>query len=209
MSRKHRHRENKVKKMHTIIGGYDKVLDDLAVIPGIRSVITGIISPNKSESEEMTFQYFTDSGLKLLAKTTEAVQEIFIVAEDKQTVLEQLRIRGFLRERVKNVSKNTSKSGSKKQSSNATSNNNQNRNVRYNPSDAPKEAKATTLKDLLNPDVLAKLTATSNEMKEQERNEQEQKRQSEVARREKEKKALESNFEYLLNNSKMDWKNFK
>jgi hypothetical protein len=209
MSRKHRHRENKVKKMHTIIGSYDKVLDNLADIPGIHSVITGIISPNKSESEEMTFQYFTDSGLKLLAKTTEAVQEIFIVAEDKQGVLEQLRTRGFLKERVKNMSKNSSKSGNKKQSSSTSTPHNQNRNVRYNPADAPKDAKATTLKDLLNPDVLAKLTATSNEMKEQERVQQDQKRQAEVDRRTKEKKALESNFEYLLNNSKMDWKNFK
>lgn len=205
MSRKHRHRENKVKKMHTIIGNYAKVLDDIATIPGIHSVITGVISPNKQEAEEMTFQYFTDQGLKLLAKTTEAVQEIFIVTEEKQAVLEHLRTRGFLKERMKTVSKNASKN--KKQPASRPQTTQQ--NVRYNPADAPKDAKPTTLKDLLNADVLAKLQAQSNEMKEKERTEQEQKRQAEVARREKEKKELESNFEYLLKNSKMDWKQFK
>ncbi|MFD2171761.1 YqkE family protein [Tumebacillus lipolyticus] len=207
MSRQHRHRENKVKKMHTIIGGYEKVLEELGKIPQVRSVITGVISPHKSEQEELTFQYFTDAGLKLLAKTTEAIQEIFIVCveEDKQQVLAELRTRGHLKEKVKKMKKGKSKGSNKQQQS-------QQRdplaNYRVGKNDLPKE-KGTTLKDMLNPEMLQKLQAKSSEMKEQERIQEETRRQTEIARREKEQKELENNFEYLLNNTKQDWKKFK
>lgn len=206
MGRKHRHRENGVTKMHTIIGGYEAVLDDIATLPGVQSVITGVISPNKSEHEELTFQYFTDSGLKLLAKTTEAVQEIFVVTKDKSGVLTLLRQRGHLNERVKSTMSKKQKSGKKPAA--GIAGNTPRHDQRYNQQDLPKD-KPTTLKDLLSPDMLAKLTEQSNEMKEQERTAQENKRKAEVERREKEKKELESNFEYLLNNTKLDWKNFK
>ncbi|ASS76365.1 hypothetical protein CIG75_16340 [Tumebacillus algifaecis] len=207
MSRKHRHRENKVKKMHTIIGGYEKVLEDLGTIEQVRSVITGVISPHKSEQEEMTFQYFTDSGLKLLAKTTEAIQEIFIVCEDgdKQRVLDELRTRGHLKEKVKKMKKGKSKGSNKQQNA-------QQRdpldNYRVGKNDMPKE-KGTTLKDLLNPEMLKQLQEKSSEMKAQERAQEDQRRQAEVTRREKEQKELDNNFEYLLNNSKQDWKQYK
>lgn len=205
MSRKHRHRDNKVKKMHTIIGDYAEVLDDLATIPDIQAVITGVISPNKSEYEELTFQYFTDSGLKLLAKTTEAVQEIFITTKNKTGVLEELRKRGHLQERKNRMKKG--KPSQKKQS--GIAGNTPKYDTRYNPSDMPKEAKPSTLKDLLNPEMLAKLQAQSSELKEQERSQQENKRKAEIERREREQKELDNNFEYLLNNSKIDWKEFK
>lgn len=203
MSRKHRHRDHKVKTMHSIIGDYDKVLEDIGRIPAVRSVITGVISPNKSDREEMTFQYFTDSGLKLLAKTTEAVQEIFLVSEDKQQVLEELQARGFLTERMNRMKKNAPKKPTAPQSSASR------RDARYNASDLPKDAKPATLKDLLNADVLAKLQAQSQELKDQERAAEEKKRQAEVERRAREQKELDNNFEHLLKNSKMDWKNFK
>jgi hypothetical protein len=206
MSRQHRHRDQNVKKMHAIIGDYAKVLDDIGKIPGVKSVITGSISLNKSEFEEMTFQYFTDSGLKLLAKTTEAVQEIFLVCADKNAVLAELRSREILQERVRKVSKKgTNKSAAQKP---RTSQPNR-RDARYNASDLPKDAKPTTLKDMLSPEMLAKLTEQSNDLKEQERVQQENKRQADIDRRAREQKELESNFEYLLNNSKIDWKNFK
>jgi hypothetical protein len=206
MSRKHRHRENGVTKMHTIIGGYEAVLDDIATIPGVQSVITGVISPNKSEHEELTFQYFTDSGLKLLAKTTIAVQEIFVVTKDKNGVLAGLRQRGHLNERVKSTVSNKKKANKKPAA--GINGNTPRHDQRYNQNDLPKD-KGTTLKDLLSPEQLAKLTNQSNELKEQERVAHETKRQAEVERREKEKKELENNFEYLLNNTKLDWKNYK
>jgi len=77
---------------------------------------------------------------------------------------------------------------------------------------APKpeaEGKPATLKDLLSADVLDKLKAQAAEMKAEEQRQQEAKRLQEEAARKAEQKRLDNNFEHLLNNSKMDWKNFK
>jgi hypothetical protein len=205
VSRLHRHRDKKVKKMHRIIGDYAKVLDDIGTIEGVQAVITGVISQNKSEFAEMTFQYFTESGLKLLAKTTDSVQEIFVTCKDKHRVLEEIRRRGHIQERMREVGKKSSKSVKPQQPKTSIPR----RDIRYNPEDMPKDAKPTKLKDLLSPDMLARLIEQSNELKEQERIAQEAKRQAEIARREREKKELENNFEYLLNNSKLNWKDFK
>ncbi|MCX7569998.1 YqkE family protein [Tumebacillus sp. DT12] len=79
---------------------------------------------------------------------------------------------------------------------------------RKNLVDKPKD-KGLTLKDMLSPDMLAKLTEQSNGLKEQERVQQEHKRQAEIARREREQKELENDFEYLLKTSRQDWKDFK
>jgi hypothetical protein len=203
MSRRHRHRENKVKKMHTIIGDYSRIFDDIARVPGVTAVNPGPISLNKADQDELTFQYFTESGMKLLAKTTEAVQEVFLVCLHKEDVLAELKRRGFIREREKKMKK---KNAMKKQ---APLHAKPKRDIRYNPSDMPKEAKPATLKDMLNPDVLAKLQQQSQAMKEQERIAEEKRRKDEIERRAREQKALENNFEYLLNNSRLDWKNFK
>lgn len=193
--------------MHRIIGDYAKVLDTIGQIDGVHSVTTGVISLNKSEFEELTFQRFTDHGIRLLAKTTEEVQEIYVVCkdQDKNRVLEQLRSRGIIQEKVKNVGKKSGKSakpGNKPQVSGSRYDD------RRNLVDKPKE-KALTLKDMLSPEQLAKLTEQSNGLKEQERVQQEHKRQAEIARREREQKELENNFEYLLKTSKQDWKDFK
>lgn len=208
MSRKHRHRDNKVKKMHTIIGDYAKHLDAIGSIPEVKAVITGVISPHKSEYEEMTFQYFTDSGLKLLAKTTQAIQEVFLTTDAKQRVLDELHRLGILQERMKKMRKSSGKPANKKQAKSNAFNPFDNERHERHQANAPKE-KPTTLKDLLTPDQLAKLQNTSTELKEQERVTKEKKRQAEIDRRTKEQKALENDMEYLLKTSKMNWKDFK
>ncbi|HEU4963534.1 MAG TPA: DUF3886 domain-containing protein [Bacilli bacterium] len=208
MGRQHRHRDKKVKKMHSIIGGYAKVFDGIGEIEQVRSVITGVISLHKSESEELTFQYFTDSGLKLLAKTTDAIQEVFVVTDEKQRVLEELYGRGFLEERVKKVRKG---SGKKKQAGQRQELNpfEVDRRERQQQSGKAPKDKPTTLKDMLSPEMLAKLQGASADLKEQEKVQQEKKRQAELDRREQVRKEQENDFEFLLKNSKMDWKDFK
>jgi len=204
--RRHRHRENNVTKMHQIIGHYEQVLDQIAKIPFVQSVITGPIAPNKSEQDELTYQYDTDSGLKLLAKTKEAVQEIYVVTEERAWVRQELSKRGQIREKVKSMKKQQ-KPG--KKPAGGIAGNTPRYDARYDRNDTPKEAKPSTLKDLLNPDILAKLQAQADELKETERAAQEAKRQAEVDRRAREKKALENDFEHLLNSSKQNWKDFK
>ncbi|MNG36534.1 hypothetical protein D3C84_1235880 [compost metagenome] len=62
---------------------------------------------------------------------------------------------------------------------------------------------------MLRPDVLDKLKGAAQELKDAE-----EKRKADIRKREEEaraaeKKRLENDFEYLLNNSKMDWRTNK
>jgi hypothetical protein len=92
----HRHRTDKLTTKHTIIGDYKKILLDIANFEEVDSIITGQIFNNKTHHTGLTFQYMTDTGIKLLAKTSQAVQEIFIVTKHKQTVLDLLQGYGLL-----------------------------------------------------------------------------------------------------------------
>ncbi|MCP1182536.1 YqkE family protein [Paenibacillus sp. 1781tsa1] len=78
---------------------------------------------------------------------------------------------------------------------------------------APKAAvaqdKPTTLKDLLSSDVLEKLKAQADEAKAAEAALKEQERQQAEEARQAEQKRRDNDFEYLLNNSPMDWKKHK
>ena len=71
------------------------------------------------------------------------------------------------------------------------------------------EDKPVTLKDLLDPAVLSKLKEQATAMKQEEEKRQEEARKRVEDERRQEQKRLEGNFEYLLNNSKQDWKKFK
>ncbi|WP_028552669.1 YqkE family protein [Paenibacillus sp. UNC451MF] len=77
---------------------------------------------------------------------------------------------------------------------------------------APKQEsndKPTTLKDLLNPEVVSKLKSQADEMKAKEAEQREKNRQEAEDARKAEKKRLESDFGYLLENSGMDWHKYK
>lgn len=69
--------------------------------------------------------------------------------------------------------------------------------------------KPATLKDLLSSEVLDKLKAQAKELKVQEDNRKEVERQKAEEARRAEQKKLDNNFEYLLNNSSMDWRKYK
>lgn len=77
---------------------------------------------------------------------------------------------------------------------------------------APKpsaEEKPATLKDLLSQEIVQKLKAQAEDLKVQEAHKAEQKREEAEKARRAEQKRLENNFEYLLENSDMNWKKFK
>lgn len=77
------------------------------------------------------------------------------------------------------------------------------------PAAGGKEDKPATLKDLLNADVVSKLKAQAEQMKAEEEALRLAQRQREEEARKAEKKRLENDFEYLLNNSKLDWRKHK
>ncbi|NHN28940.1 YqkE family protein [Paenibacillus agricola] len=63
------------------------------------------------------------------------------------------------------------------------------------------EDKPATLKDLLNPEIVQKLKAQSDEMKAAENKQREDVLKQAADARKAEQKRLENDFEYLLNNS--------
>lgn len=80
------------------------------------------------------------------------------------------------------------------------------------PTTAPAQTasdKSITLKDLLSSDVLNKLKVQAEELKLEENNRKELERQKSEEVQRTEQKKLDNNFEYLLNNSGLDWRKYK
>lgn len=65
------------------------------------------------------------------------------------------------------------------------------------------------LKDLLSPDIVKQLKTASEQLKAEEAERKEEKRQQAEEERKREQKRRENDFEYLLENSSLDWKKFK
>ncbi|GAA0137378.1 hypothetical protein YSY43_42190 [Paenibacillus sp. YSY-4.3] len=77
------------------------------------------------------------------------------------------------------------------------------------PSAASTGDKPATLKDLLGADTISKLKEQAANLKQEEEERKAAARQQAEEARKAEQKKLESNFEYLLNNSDMDWHKYK
>jgi hypothetical protein len=67
----------------------------------------------------------------------------------------------------------------------------------------------TTLKDMLAPELLQQLQSAKHKWQAEEERRAEQLRRQAAERRKQEQEQLENNFEYLLNQSDLDWKKFK
>lgn len=93
-----RYREGKIKREHGVPAGILALLRRVAEVPEIEAIIPGRIHRRPgSAGTELRFQYFTESGLKLLAKHGGAVQEVFLVAAAREEVLAALVERGLVR----------------------------------------------------------------------------------------------------------------
>ncbi|MGI6082282.1 MAG: DUF2103 domain-containing protein [Limnochordia bacterium] len=82
-----RYRTNKVKRMHSILEGLLPILEAMAECPDIDQINPGRISASRRAGNyTVTVQYFTSSGLKLLARSPSGVQEVFVVTSEPETV---------------------------------------------------------------------------------------------------------------------------
>ena len=87
---------SKIKTEHSMIKGLLKLLESIEHWDEIQGIIPGLIKPSKSSSDiEMTIQYVTPSGLKCLAKCDGAVQEVFFVSNDPDTLKKKLEEEGY------------------------------------------------------------------------------------------------------------------
>lgn len=91
-----KYRAGKIKREHTVIEKIWPLLEQMAQCELITSIIPGPISPLHSRSVELTFQRFTETGLRLLAKNGDAVQEVYVVAPEKESALQWLADAGLV-----------------------------------------------------------------------------------------------------------------
>ncbi|SDL62955.1 DUF2103 domain-containing protein [Halarsenatibacter silvermanii] len=84
---------NKVKQEHTIIEDILPLLEDMARHPSIKSIIPGRINRRSGSGVEphLQIKYETSSGIKLQAKNSSSIQEVFVVADKSQRVLNWLK----------------------------------------------------------------------------------------------------------------------
>jgi len=82
-----KYRAGKIKREHSVIERLWPVLEHMAESDLITTIIPGPISPLHSNGFEITFQRFTETGLRLLAKNGSAVQEVYAVAPEKEAAL--------------------------------------------------------------------------------------------------------------------------
>ena len=89
---KHRGKNSKLKYEHALIEGLRPLLERIAPWKEVHSIIPGRIRPAKAAKQKIRLEikYCTVTGLKALAKTGTAVQEVFFVTANPQAVRERL-----------------------------------------------------------------------------------------------------------------------
>src|SRR4029077_3751154 len=87
---KHRSRSSKLKYEHALIDGLRPLLKSVAPWAEIHSIIPGRIRPTKGCKRRIRLEIKTATGLKALAKTETAVQEVFFVTANPQAVRQRL-----------------------------------------------------------------------------------------------------------------------
>ncbi|OIP25061.1 hypothetical protein AUK11_01295 [bacterium CG2_30_37_16] len=79
-----KHRINKVKREHSLIDGAIKALSPLINDEEVTSILPGLITKSRTFTKtELTFQYNTETGEKWLIKGHGAVQEIFVIRQER------------------------------------------------------------------------------------------------------------------------------
>jgi len=86
-----KYRSSKIKQEHSIIKGLKKLLQKLAKMEEVRSIIPGKISKGKTVKElHLTVQYEVEGGIKCLARG-QGIQEVFILCSDIEIVKEKIK----------------------------------------------------------------------------------------------------------------------
>ena len=88
-----KHKNNKVKQEHTIIEDILPLLEGIGRHPEVKSIIPGRINRRSGSGVEphLQIKYETSSGLKIQAKNSSSIQEVFVVTDDEDRVLAWLK----------------------------------------------------------------------------------------------------------------------
>lgn len=92
-----KYRTNKIKREHTIIEDIQELLEDLALLSGVKSIIPGRIHRRRGSGMQpcLRIKYRTSSGYKILAKNSSSLQEIFLVTDVPEEVETTLRKKAY------------------------------------------------------------------------------------------------------------------
>ncbi|MEQ9618177.1 MAG: DUF2103 domain-containing protein [Deltaproteobacteria bacterium] len=86
-----KHRKNKIKRQHSIIKGLQNFLEtNVSPNEFVESVIPGEIKVGKTTGENLVvrYKYATVSGAKLIARSGNSVQEVFVVTSEPEKLKE-------------------------------------------------------------------------------------------------------------------------
>ncbi|SDG86834.1 DUF2103 domain-containing protein [Desulfosporosinus hippei] len=83
-----KHRRNKVKREHGIIQNALEWLENLSLLVEVTDIIPGVIDVNRSSERGIVYKYETQTGCKLLLKSSGSIQEAFVVTKYPQRIKE-------------------------------------------------------------------------------------------------------------------------
>lgn len=85
-----KYRHDKIKRQHHVVRDLEPGLEFLANLDSVDGIIPAVISRKKGGTLGFSFQYNTPSGLKLIGRSSGAVQEVFVITKDPEAVLQAL-----------------------------------------------------------------------------------------------------------------------
>lgn len=77
-------RRRGVKREHSILADFAAAFERVAALPAVEGVIPGRIAQNPTAHPGLVLKTETTTGFKLLAKTRESVQEVFVIVRRGQ-----------------------------------------------------------------------------------------------------------------------------
>lgn len=87
----------KIKKQHHIIKGLQEILETIESWSEINSIVPGEISRAKTGGKvKLRVSYKTESGIKAIARGHGAVQDVFLITDNSDSVLEKLQSSEFI-----------------------------------------------------------------------------------------------------------------
>lgn len=91
-----KYRPNKIKIQHHVLSEIKRQLEQIANYPEVDGIIPGMIKPKKGGSVGITLSYYTDSGLKLIARSGGAAQEVFVISKYPDLIEQRLITDGMI-----------------------------------------------------------------------------------------------------------------
>ncbi len=91
-----KYRPKKIKVRHHVLSAVRSRLEKIASFPEVDAVLPGVIKPKKGGSTGLSLQYPTESGLRLIARSGGAAQEVFVVTGQGEAVVRRLREEGLI-----------------------------------------------------------------------------------------------------------------